>query len=63
MNRLEGRVALITGGASGVGRETALRLAQEGAAVLVTDIQAEAGWDTVEQIRAAGGRPPSPCMT
>ena len=56
MNRLEGRVALITGGASGIGRETALRLAHEGAAVLVTDIQAEAGQDTVEQIRAAGGR-------
>ncbi|WP_347353092.1 glucose 1-dehydrogenase [Intrasporangium sp.] len=56
MNRLEGRVALVTGGASGIGRATAIRLAAEGAAVLVTDIQVEPGEALVEQIVAAGGR-------
>ncbi len=56
MNRLEGRVALVTGSASGIGKATALRLAQEGAAVLVTDIQIEEGEATAREIVAAGGR-------
>jgi NAD(P)-dependent dehydrogenase (short-subunit alcohol dehydrogenase family) len=43
MRRLEGRVALVTGGASGIGRATAYRLADEGAKVLITDIADEAG--------------------
>jgi NAD(P)-dependent dehydrogenase (short-subunit alcohol dehydrogenase family) len=56
MNRLDGRVALITGAASGIGKATAQRLASEGAAVLITDIAAEAGAATVREITDAGGQ-------
>lgn len=56
MDRLEGRVALVTGGASGIGRATAHRLCQEGAAVLVTDIQVSAGEQVAAELREAGGR-------
>ncbi|HMM96431.1 MAG: SDR family oxidoreductase [Micrococcales bacterium] len=55
MDRLEQRVALVTGAASGIGRATALRLAQEGARVVVTDIDDDGGRQTVEQVAAAGG--------
>jgi NAD(P)-dependent dehydrogenase (short-subunit alcohol dehydrogenase family) len=48
--RIEGKVALITGGASGIGRACALRLAQEGATVVVTDIQDGMGAATVAAI-------------
>jgi len=55
MNRLGGRVALVTGAASGIGRAIALRLAEEGARVVVTDIDDDGGARTVEAISAAGG--------
>jgi NAD(P)-dependent dehydrogenase (short-subunit alcohol dehydrogenase family) len=56
MGRVEGKVAIVTGGASGIGRGCAERLAEEGATVLVTDIQDALGAEVVEGIVAAGGR-------
>ena len=56
MNRLEGRVAIVTGAASGIGKATAQRLADEGAAVLVTDIAEDGGQKTVAEINEGGGR-------
>jgi NAD(P)-dependent dehydrogenase (short-subunit alcohol dehydrogenase family) len=55
VDRVKGKVALVTGGASGIGRASALLLAKEGAAVAVTDIQDDAGKDVVHQIKSAGG--------
>lgn len=53
--RHENKKAFITGAGSGIGRETALRLAREGAAVLVTDINLESAEETVRMIEADGG--------
>jgi len=54
--RLRDKVALITGGSSGIGRETALLFAKEGAAVVVVDINDEAGQETAQLIQNQGGR-------
>ena len=56
MERLETRVALVTGAGSGIGKATAERLAREGAAVLVTDFNDESGSAVAEGIERAGGR-------
>jgi 3-oxoacyl-[acyl-carrier protein] reductase len=54
--RFEGKVAIVTGGAQGIGAAIAARLASEGAAVAVADLTAERGAETVESIVKDGGR-------
>lgn len=54
--RLKNKVALITGAASGIGRETSLLFAQEGAAVVAVDINDDGGQETVRMITQAEGR-------
>jgi NAD(P)-dependent dehydrogenase (short-subunit alcohol dehydrogenase family) len=53
--RLSGKVAVVTGGGSGIGRASAIRLAREGARVVVADINQSTGEQTAEHIRANGG--------
>jgi meso-butanediol dehydrogenase / (S,S)-butanediol dehydrogenase / diacetyl reductase len=53
---LDGRGAIVTGGASGIGAATARCFAAEGAAVVIADIQADKGAEVVGEIRAGGGR-------
>ena len=55
-SRLAGKVALITGAGSGIGRESALLFAREGAAVVVVDVTDDAGEETVELVRRDGGK-------
>src|SRR5690349_15184006 len=54
--KLEGRVAIITGGGGGMGGAQARLFAREGAAVCVADLFADKGESVVDEIRAAGGR-------
>jgi NAD(P)-dependent dehydrogenase (short-subunit alcohol dehydrogenase family) len=53
--RVSGKVALITGGGSGIGRATAIVFAREGAKVVIADYNREGGEQTVKTIKAAGG--------
>lgn len=55
MKRFEGKVALITGGGSGIGRATAIGFASEGAKVVIDDINSEGGEETLRMIKSAGG--------
>jgi len=55
-NRVEGKVAIVTGSASGIGRATAELLASEGASVVVADMNAEGAEEVAAGIRESGGR-------
>jgi len=54
--RLANKVAIITGSAGGMGQAAAVLFAREGASVVVTDVNAQAGEETVKSIRNAGGK-------
>jgi NAD(P)-dependent dehydrogenase (short-subunit alcohol dehydrogenase family) len=55
MDRVKGKVAVVTGGANGIGEATASLLAKEGASVAIVDIDDENGKRVVDEIKAAGG--------
>jgi NAD(P)-dependent dehydrogenase (short-subunit alcohol dehydrogenase family) len=54
--RIQGKVAVITGAASGMGRATAIRFAKEGASIVLTDLNSQGGETAVAECAAAGGR-------
>ncbi|MGV9415692.1 SDR family NAD(P)-dependent oxidoreductase [Nocardia sp. NPDC003693] len=56
MGKLDGRIAIVSGSGRGIGREIALKLASDGAAVVVNDLDADPAGETVAAIEAAGGR-------
>ena len=55
MGKLDQRVVMITGGGAGIGRDSALAFAREGAAVAVVDVRADRAAQTAQQVRDAGG--------
>ncbi|MGF1473742.1 MAG: SDR family NAD(P)-dependent oxidoreductase [Rubrobacteraceae bacterium] len=55
MARVEGKVALVTGGGSGIGRACCVRLGEEGARVVVTDVDSDRGNETLAEIERSGG--------
>lgn len=56
MSRLEGRTGIVTGAGQGIGRSVALKLAAEGASVVVNDLDGELAAATVDEITSTGGR-------
>ncbi len=55
MDRVKSKVAIITGGASGLGKSSAILLAREGAKIVITDLDEENGNEVVQQIKENGG--------
>src|SRR5829696_5977927 len=53
--RLDGKVAIVTGGATGIGGGTVLRLAEEGAKVLIADVEENLANERAEMVKRAGG--------
>jgi NAD(P)-dependent dehydrogenase (short-subunit alcohol dehydrogenase family) len=56
MDRLKDKVAIVTGGGSGMGRSACVLFAKEGAKVVVAELDAKSGQETVEMIKKAGGK-------
>src|SRR5262245_25925929 len=55
MGLVSGKIALVTGSGAGIGRAAALKFAEEGAKVLVSDVSGDAGHETVALIKQRGG--------
>ena len=55
MGRVQDKVCLVTGGAAGMGREHVLLLAEEGARIVLTDLNEEAGKATADEVKGMGG--------
>jgi NAD(P)-dependent dehydrogenase (short-subunit alcohol dehydrogenase family) len=55
-NRLDGKVCIVTGSGSGMGRASAIEMARQGGRIVVTDINQKSGTETVEAIEAEGGK-------
>jgi len=56
MGRVHGKISLITGGGSGIGRASAITLAREGSSVVITDLNKDTAQETADLINESGGK-------